>query len=57
MEKATLKKAREDFALHTMLIMRDGVSKTVAQAQAYAETTTGLDKRLGQQRMLSVVGE
>lgn len=56
MDKKTLKKAREDFALHTALLLRAGHSKPIAQAIAYAEGPDALAQRLGEQGLLPVMG-
>lgn len=45
-DKKRVKDTRNDFTLHTALIMRDGVSKPDAIIIAYAEGKAGLNIRL-----------
>lgn len=55
MDKKLLKETRDSFTLHTMLLVRDGKSKAVAQALAYHEGKSGLDRRLGQQSLIPLL--
>lgn len=52
MDKKVLKEARDNFALHTMLLVREGKPKAIALAIAYAEGVDGLNRRLGQQSLI-----
>lgn len=45
-DKKRVKETRNDFNLHTALIMRDGIGKTDAVVLAYSEGKAGLSARL-----------
>lgn len=55
MDKKQAKKAKDDFALHVLLLQRDGLSKSVALFTAWAEGPDGLNRRLGQQSLLPLM--
>lgn len=55
LDKKDARKARDDFALHVLLLQREGLSKSVASFTAWAEGPAGLDRRLGQQSLLTVL--
>lgn len=55
MDMLTLKKAKDDLALHVALLMREGKTKATAQVIAYAEGQALLDRRLGQQSLLPLM--
>lgn len=55
LDKKDARKARDDFALHVLLLQREGLSKSVALFTAWAEGPSGLDRRLGQQSLLTVL--
>lgn len=55
MDKKQAKKAKDDFALHVLLLQRDGLSKAVALFTAWAEGPDGLNRRLGQQSLLPLM--
>lgn len=55
MDKKAVKEARDNFALHTMLLVRQGHPKAIALAIAYAEGLDGLNRRLGQQTLIPLL--
>lgn len=57
MDKKLLKEARDNLSLHTMLLIREGKSKAIALAMAYAEGSDGLNRRLGQQSLLPLLSD
>jgi len=57
MDKKDARKAKDNFALHVLLLQRDGLSKSVALFTAWAEGPDGLDRRLGQQSLIPLLAE
>lgn len=55
MDKKDARKAKDNFALHVLLLQRDGLSKSVALYTAWAEGPAGLDRRLGQQSLIPLL--
>lgn len=52
MDKKELKSAKDDFALHVLLLQRDGKTKAQATFAAWLEGRDGLSRRLGEQSLL-----
>jgi len=57
MDKKKAKEAKEGFALHVLLLQREGMTKSVATFTAWAEGPDGLNRRLGQQSLLPLMKE
>lgn len=55
MDKKEAKVARDDFALHVLLLQREGNTKAQAVFKAWLEGRSGLERRLGQQSLLPLL--